>query len=350
MITFIVPAYQAEKTIARTLDSICRQTNDNWKAILVNDGSIDGTEEICQRYRNSFPEKITYIYQENGGLGKARNVGMEIVDTEYMAFLDSDDWLMPDFVDTVLKYSASEPEMVLILPVIYHEGSKVVRDWYDKPIFEKLFPKDGDVIDPHIRTDCYQLEVNACRKILRKEFVQRVHFRFPEGIKWEDVFPHFYLLSNCKSCMGIKSVGFYYRVGSSDQITASRVEDRLDILKIFEELIAYVNEEGKEELIFPVMRVFVRFSIWCIRMTEGEVRRELVEKLTAFYKKVSKYFYQSLKKTVRREYSKADAMQYLMFLLAIRSKAFRWVFYDYLYEDIATKMIKKILRAKERVA
>lgn len=351
MITFIIPAYQAEATLRRTVDSIIRQTSNQWKIILVNDGSTDDTEHICVEYRDRYPNKIRYLCQENGGLGKARNIGIELVDTEYMSFLDSDDWLMPNFVEVVFNnYQKEKTDIILTLPIIYHEGSKIVRDWYDKPVFEKLFPEDGSIIEPVKSPLCYQMEVNACRKILNTEFVERFHFRFPEGIKWEDVYPHFYLLSKCQSCMGIKSVGFYYRVGSANQITASRGRERLDILRIYDELITYVVDEGKEELKFPVMRILVRFSIWSIRMTDGKVRRELIEKLTAFYKIVPKSFYSDLRKKIRKEYSKADVIQYLMFLFAIRSKVIHWIFFDYFYEDVATKIIKKILRAKERVA
>lgn len=351
MITFIIPAYQAEATLPRTIDSIIRQTSNQWKVILVNDGSTDDTENICIEYRNKYPDKIRYLYQENGGLGKARNTGIELVDTEYMSFLDSDDWLMPKFVETVVKSCEMEKtDMIFTLPMIYHEGSKIVRDWYDKPVFEKLFPEDGSIIEPVKYPECYQLEVNACRKILRTEFVQRLHFRFPEGIKWEDVYPHFYLLSKCKSCMGIKSVGFYYRVGVDSQITASKGKDRLDILNIFKDLVSYLMEEKRIELEFPVMRIFIRFSIWCIRMTEGEVRRELVKQLTAFFREVPRRCYSSLRIATRKEYSKADAIQYMLFPFAIKHKMIRWVFYDYLYEDMATKVIKKLLGAKERVA
>lgn len=351
MITFIIPAYQAEKTLTRTVESILRQTDDRWKIILINDGSTDDTENICIRCRDLNPDKISYIYQENSGQGKARNVGIELVTTDYLSFLDSDDWLMPDYVETVGRFLKRErPEMILTLPVIWHEGSRITRDWYDKEVFESVFPKDGVIICPGDYPECYTMEVNACRKVLRTDYVQRIGFRFPEGIKWEDIYPHFYLLSNCESCMGIKSVGFYYRVGSLDQTTASRGKERLDILPIFAGLLDYVTDNKKEELQFPVMRLFVRFSIWCIKMTEGDVRIQLVRGLSSFYREIPKSFYKALKKGSRESYSRADALQYRLFLTAIRSGLFRWVFYDYLYEDAAEKIVKKVLRAKERVA
>ena len=351
MITFIIPAYQAEKTLKRTIDSVLYQNSGHWQMILVNDGSTDTTADICSRYREWCPEKITYISQENKGLGKARNVGIDLVKTQYMCFLDSDDWLMPDFVEKVVFYGEKYgPELIFTLPAIWHEGSNTVRDWYDKQLFERLFPEDGTVIEPGKNPDIYTLEVNACRKILATEFVKKTGFFFPEGIKWEDVYPHFFLLSQCKAVLGIKGTGFYYRIGSSDQITASKGKDRLDILPVFEQLLSYIEEENRTELRFPAMRIFVRFSIWCIRMTEGELRRELVQALTIFFGKIPKAYYRVLKKETKNNYSKADRRQYLLFLLAIRYKAVRWVFYDYFYEEAAEKIVKKVLKAKERVS
>lgn len=66
-----MPAYNAEKTIKRTIESILHQTDPHWKLIIVNDGSVDGTEIICKKYSEENKEKIQYIFQENRGLGGA---------------------------------------------------------------------------------------------------------------------------------------------------------------------------------------------------------------------------------------------------------------------------------------
>lgn len=354
IVTFVVPAYNAEKTIARTIESVLHQTDKRYKLIIVNDGSSDATEEICKRYLIDHTDKIRYIFQENRGLGGARNCGMQLVDTPYVSFLDSDDWLMPQYVEKLTKnleeHNNQNIEVILTLPQIFHEGSKVVKDWYDKSLFEDLFPKDGDVIDPQERTEIYRFEVNQCRKVLQMDFVRKMNFRFREKVKWEDVYPHFYLLSKCSACMGIAETGFYYRVGSSSQITASRGKDRLDLLIVFDDLMHYISGESRGNLHFPVMRVMVRFSIWCIRMADTDNRRILVDKLHGVFKRMPKGYYTALKKGVRGSCSKADALQYLLFITAIRFKLFNFIFYDYLWQDIGEKIIKKLLGAGEKVA
>lgn len=127
------------------------QTDYRYLVILVNDGSTDRTHEICEQYAGQYADRITYIKQENRGLGGARNHGMELVSTPYVSFLDSGDWLMPDYVEKIWNCIASnkeDVEKIMTLLRIYHEKSGVVREWYDEALFHKTFWKEGMVINP----------------------------------------------------------------------------------------------------------------------------------------------------------------------------------------------------------
>ena len=279
---------------------------------------------------------------------------MGLVETEYVAFLDSDDWLMPQYVEKLVLYleknKGPRPEIIMMLPEIFHEGSRVVKDWYDKGLFEQIFPENGMVVNPWEKAELYQLEVNQCRKVLQMDFVRETHFSFREKVKWEDVYPHFYLLSKCTACMGIGDAGFYYRIGSSSQITASRGKDRLDLLQVIDDLLRYVEDKNRQDLYFPVMRILVRFSIWGIRMADTEIRKGLVDKVHYLFKGLPSVCYRALKKEVRKSCSRADARQYELFIIAIRYRALNFIFYDYLWQDMGEKLVKKILGAGERVA
>lgn len=350
-ITFVVPAYNAEKTLGRTIESILCQSDDRYQIVIVNDGSADRTAAIGQSYAARYPDQVRYVCQENKRQGGARNTGLGMVETGYVSFLDSDDWLMPGYVERILRQierAEKPPEMIMTLPVIYHEQSHAVRDWYDRELFERIFPADGYIVDPAKEPGLYQFEVNICRKVLSMEFVRRTHFSFRENVKWEDVCPHFYLLSECHYCMGI-SVGFYYRIGESTQTTAQTGSDRMDILPVFEELLGY-PEEGRENLIFPVMRVMLRFAFWCIRVADREIRKKLVDGIYAFFRKVPAGYFRVLTRESRRQYSGMDALQYALLAAALRHRVGRILFYDYLWQEICEKGIKKILKASNRVA
>ena len=92
-ITFVIPAYNAEKTLQRTLDSILWQTDGRYRVVIVDDGSTDRTGQIGKGYAMRHPDRIRYIHQENKRQGGARNTGLRSVETAYVSFLDSDDWL-----------------------------------------------------------------------------------------------------------------------------------------------------------------------------------------------------------------------------------------------------------------
>jgi glycosyltransferase involved in cell wall biosynthesis len=90
-VSIIIPAYNAEKTIARAVDSVLAQTYSPVEVIVVDDGSTDGTRGICE----SYGDKITYIHQTNKGVSAARNKGIQTASGEYIGFLDADDWYLP---------------------------------------------------------------------------------------------------------------------------------------------------------------------------------------------------------------------------------------------------------------
>lgn len=346
-LTFIVPAYNAEATLATTLDSIVRQTSQSWKLIIVNDGSTDSTQAITQKYVQKYPGKVRSLYQQNKGLGGARNSGMDLADTPYITFLDSDDWVKADYVKNITeqieKCRKEKPEIILTLPEIYDENSRCLQPWYDESLFNSIFPQDGICINPQKDKRLYRTDVNQCRKVLQTEFVKRIRFRFHEHVKWEDIAPHFYLMTHCRKCMGVGSTGFYYRKGSEYQITASRGKDRLDLITVYNDLLPYLNKPDRE-LIYAVMRIMVSFANEGVKLADTEVRRQLVLELHQFFKAVPRSCDRILYHHAKRYLVKSEVRQYYIFLFVIRHRLLLRVFYDYLYRDASEQILKKMIR------
>ena len=92
-VSIIVPFYNVEKYIEKCLQTLVNQTLEDIEIILVNDGSQDGTVEIAKKYQEQYPQKIKYLEKENGGLSDARNYDIPYAKGEYVAFLDSDDYV-----------------------------------------------------------------------------------------------------------------------------------------------------------------------------------------------------------------------------------------------------------------
>ena len=101
-ITVIVPVYNVENYLEKCLDSLINQTYKNLEIIVINDGSTDNSGEICQEYAQK-DNRIIYIEKENGGQAEARNIGLDRMTGSYVTFVDSDDWVELDYVETLYK-------------------------------------------------------------------------------------------------------------------------------------------------------------------------------------------------------------------------------------------------------
>ena len=101
LVSVIIPAYNAEKYLGFCLDTVIAQTHKKLEIIVINDGSKDNTGKICDEYAEK-DSRIRVIHQENKGLSSARNVALDIMTGEYIAFIDSDDFIEPQAIELLL--------------------------------------------------------------------------------------------------------------------------------------------------------------------------------------------------------------------------------------------------------
>ena len=149
-ITVIVPVYNVENYLNKCLDSIIKQTYKNLEIIVVNDGSTDNSGTICREYAQK-DDRIVYIEKENGGISDARNAGLDRMTGTYVTFIDSDDWVELDYVETLYKkiieyqadivvgnyYSFNESEGMFYFHIL---GDSYYEKVYDNiSIFENLY-------------------------------------------------------------------------------------------------------------------------------------------------------------------------------------------------------------------
>ena len=344
-ITFIIPAYNVEKYIGQCLESLVQQTCDKYKVIIVDDGSKDKTADICKQYVKKYPEKFSYIWQKNQGQGAARNNGLrQKIDTIYTSFLDSDDWLNVRFVETVLeqlnRYDDDGIEMVFTLPIMYNDLTGQTMDWLDKPLFDQIFTETTRVVETITDNRLYGLEVNVCRRVYRTDFLERIDFKFPEGVKWEDVFPHFFLLTNARKVLGIPEVGFYYRTNVPTSTTSTSGKDRLNIVPVFKQTINYlIDGEYNDEIMNFAMNDMVIFSTWSLSVSKCEIRKELVKQLHELYVTipddvVKKYL------NVYKHWSRKNTI----FFRILRSKRWHGLLSDYVPVGIGTAILSKFVK------
>ena len=220
MISIIIPVYNTEKYIGKCIESILRQTNSNYEIILVDDGSIDKSGEICDKFANIF-KNIKVIHKENGGLSDARNTGLACATGEYVVFLDSDDyWAEKKFLEKAeIILSNRKVDLIVFGYKKVYEGkslSKFVPKTTKQDISFAELVKNGD------------FNICAWDKIVKRNLLteNRIVFRkrvFSEDMEWcAKIFSHI------NTCAVLKGTPYAYtqRSGSiTKSITSKNIED-----------------------------------------------------------------------------------------------------------------------------
>ncbi|MEE0800083.1 MAG: glycosyltransferase family A protein [Gemmiger sp.] len=314
LITVVVPIYNVERYLEECLDSLVNQSTRNFQVILVNDGSRDGSGAIARRYAERDPEHFTYVEQPNAGLGAARNTGMRLVKTPYLEFLDSDDWLKPRAIENVeraLLAQTEEVDIVFTAPTVFDMATRTFSEWSDNDRLARIF-EGRTVTSPAECPDMYALEASVNRSVWNTEFLRRNHFAFPEGVKWEDVFPHFYLFHLARRCIMVEQAGFFYRINSGNQITSLSSTARLDIVPVFSTALLYAMEnQWTETEISYILQMMMDFIRWSVYVSQPKVRTELVRSLHGMFGGIPGHY---LRAYLRQRRPSADTRLFLSFL------------------------------------
>lgn len=120
-ISVIIPVYKAESVLSRCVDSILNQSYRNFELLLIDDGSPDRSGNLCDEYANQ-DNRIRVIHQENGGVSSARNRGLEEAKGDYLLFVDSDDWILPDYFSSIQSYLGIYDILFFGLDFVNQEG------------------------------------------------------------------------------------------------------------------------------------------------------------------------------------------------------------------------------------
>lgn len=239
MISVIIPVYKVEKELRRCIDSVLRQSYQNIEIILVDDGSPDGCPRICEEYKEK-DDRIKVIHKKNGGLSDARNAGLDIAKGEYIAFVDSDDWVEKDFIEILYNNAQKENADISII------GYTLV--WDNGRI--KRFSKDEDYSvlnkEEAIRELLKQnkFECMVCQKMYRAFIFESV--RFPTGKLYEDVavsLPTFLKAEKVVVC-GKSKYNYYQR--NSSIVNSKFSKEKLYFLDCCRDIIKYSDLHMKK--------------------------------------------------------------------------------------------------------
>lgn len=259
----IIPVYQVEEYLQECVSSILEQTYQDFEVILVDDGSPDGCPEICDNLQKQ-DRRIRVIHKENGGLGSARNAGMEIAQGEYLFFLDSDDFVAPNLLEILCKCIEQHESDIIIFRLAPVKNGKILAAIVDSmPLNQSLTVKDT----PHLLL----VLPATCNKIYRKDLFIQNNIQFPPRAWYEDLRTIPKLLCKAQNIYCIDDVLYYYLQRSGSITNNSNIERNREILDAFDDLISYfnnnVNLECFSELEYlAIYHLFIAASVRIIQI------------------------------------------------------------------------------------
>ena len=268
-VSIIVPVYNVEKYLEKCLDSLVMQTLKDIEIIVINDGSTDSSPEIIKKYEEKY-NNIKLYSKKNGGLSDARNYGLKYVTGEYVAFLDSD-----DYVDTTLYEK------------MYNKAIEEKADYVECDFIWE-FP-DESRIDIGIRY-ANKLEmftyarVVAWNKLIKTEIVlENEELRFPYGLKYEDV-EFFYKLVPEVSKFAFVEEPLIHYIQREDSLVKVQTEKTLDLITSLNEVLDYYKEkelydEYKDVIEYTFARLTLCSSLKRMaKIEDNKIRKDCIDK------------------------------------------------------------------------
>lgn len=230
LISVIVPVYNVEKYLRQCLDSIINQTYRNLEIILVDDGSTDSSGIICDEYAQ-IDARIKVIHKENGGLSSARNAGLDVCISggDYVAFVDSDDWLELDMYERLYETSKKYNADIV--------ASKIYLEYKNKTGFlnERYWPQKVVTIDEFnkmrlFKDVCYQrlYYTTVCNKLYNSQIFKKL--RFPHYL-YEDVFVILDILRAASVIALLPEHKYHYRQREGSIMYKEFSDTSLDIIE-----------------------------------------------------------------------------------------------------------------------
>ena len=266
-ISIIVPIYNAEKYLSKCINSLINQTKKEIEIILINDGSTDRSEEIINNYRD---ERIKYFKNENQGIGKTRNFGIEKATGKYLMFVDSDDYLKEDACEILFK-KAEKEKLDLVICNYY----KVDEETDKKEIIEIKEFKNTKLKD----NKELLLNVNLApwNKLYKRDLIKKNKIKFVENLKYEDAPFVVETMDKAKRIGQVTEALNYYVIHKNSETT---IRDRkvFDIIKIVDIIRKYFsNRKDFIEIINKLsVRILTNYTIQQRMQQDKKIAKEFI--------------------------------------------------------------------------
>ena len=226
LVSIVIPVFNVERHLRQCLDSVLRQTLKEWECICIDDGSPDGSGAILDEYGNR-DARFKIIHQRNRGVSAARNLGIKLASAPYLTFIDSDDWVEDDALESLLSaMKESCADMVMCSICIHQENHQEVS-------METPYPPSGNMRDEYAVTEksfsgAALVDVSIWAKLFSAETIRahQIHFA-PELKVSEDMEFSTRMLCHSRRVSIIRKPLYHYRAGHESSIMNNIVRGRM---------------------------------------------------------------------------------------------------------------------------
>ena len=273
-LSVIVPVYNVEKYLPQCMDSLLNQTLTDIEVILVDDGSPDNCPSLCDEYAKQ-DQRVKVVHKGNGGLGYARNSGIEIATGEYIAFLDSDDYVE---LNTYQKlYSIAKDTKADAVYYNYQRFNDFGEIWTEMNIREKMHFRTKDdirgfmlnmIANPPKAVNDSDINCSSCCVLYSSKMINKYGLRFKSerDIVYEDLPFNLEYLLHSSNVIAIPEIFYNYRVNPSS-LTRTANHDRIEKNYFYYQYLLDIMRTNNfgEDGYLRVSRLFIGYSRACIR-------------------------------------------------------------------------------------
>ena len=240
-ISIVVPIYNVEQYLPGCVDSILRNDLTDCEVILVDDGSPDGCGAICEQYAARHPGLISVIHQENGGLGAARNTGIEAAKGEWMLFIDSDDKIHPDTLRILKEAARTQGTDVVSFGFFADNG-------VDPPVAQDVgYPATETPFRLSERKDYLLALPSAWMRLWKRELFLKTGIRYPSRVWYEDIRTTTKLFAAAEGIIVLPQPLYYYLSRPDSIMNSKKLARNREILDAMDDILDWFRTQGLYE-------------------------------------------------------------------------------------------------------
>lgn len=296
-ISVIVPVYNVEKYIDKCLNSLKNQTLKDIEFIIVNDGSTDNSQKIIDKYVK-IDNRFKSIKQKNGGQGSARNIGIEIARGEYIAFVDSDDYISEKmFEQMYLSAKTNNSDVVICGDYCVNVNGKVLR--------KELLNLNGKVLNKNQMVDVLFDKMAVWNKIYKKTFFNILNVKFREKKWYEDFDFSMKILLSTDKIYVLNECLYYYLQREGSTMNNNNIKKNLEIFEAFDEILSFMKKKSLYDDNICEIEFIALLHIYLatnVRIICSEVDKK--DKIK-YINEINQYFYNLFPKYKKNKYIKS---------------------------------------------